>query len=89
MWNTKRGKRVALPLQGVATFETSHISTDDRFAAQIDFRRIGFLPFAPCPALAEREHYTKTAHGGVRKILQNVARGESAAMKWQGRIRDS
>ena len=35
------------PLQGAVLLETSYISLDDRFAAQIDFRRIGFLPFAP------------------------------------------
>ena len=31
--NTKRGKRTAHPLQGVAHIETSHISSDDCFAA--------------------------------------------------------
>jgi hypothetical protein len=36
-----------LPLQGAVTFETLYISLDDRFAAQIVFQRIGFLPFAP------------------------------------------
>ena len=34
--NTKRGERMMrFPLQGVALTETSHISLDDRFAAQI------------------------------------------------------
>lgn len=41
--NTKRGKRIALPLQGIVHSEISQVSTDDCFAA-LQIAVGGFLP---------------------------------------------
>jgi len=65
----ERQTRYAFPLQGAVSIETSYISFDDRFAAQIVYLAVarkgaggffGALDFSPLrhsPALAGREHY--------------------------------
>ena len=79
------------PLQGAVSIETSYISFDDRFAAQIVYLAIarkgaggffGALDFSPLrhsPALAGREHYITKPPRVVRRNLKKSGRSGSVA----------
>ena len=72
-----RGKRDAFPLQCAVLLETSHIPLDDRFAAQITSRRIGFSPFAPQSHSRGTRTLYQNSPRVEHKILENLDLSES------------
>ena len=85
----REASAVALPLPSAVQLETLTFPSTTALQRKLSFGASDFSPLRHAPLSQNENIIPKTTHGGAVNYWQNIARSESAAMKWQGRIRDS